>query len=65
VTVDYSEISEALREVFNIPDAERPYLKLAKAYAKQGMKEEEESVMFLVNKRFKKTDDNCSDPNKE
>lgn len=60
---DFSEVSEALKDIFILPDAERPYLKLANAYGRLGMKDEKEAVMFLVEKRFRSAD--ADDPDSD
>lgn len=56
------DLADAWKEVFDFPDAERPYLRLARAYANMGMKDEEDAVMFLIKKRFgADADDSNSD----
>ena len=60
MTAKFARIVHALKDLFEHPDAERPYLALADAYGKEGMEEEKEAVLFLVEKRFGREDDNSS-----
>lgn len=55
-------IISCIRGVLERPDAERPYLELAKAYGKAGMKEEAAALFFLAGRRFGSKDDAHPDP---
>lgn len=58
------KIISALKRILEKPDAEKLYLDLAKSYKEEGMHSEEESIMFLIEKRFNSNVEN-SNFNKE
>lgn len=49
---DMDDVAEALKNLLELPNAERPYEELARRYAAMGMESEREALIFLIGRRF-------------